>query len=556
MPGIALFVALCFSIFAQPPAASARSRQATATTKPAAALDRDSDGDGLPDFQEIHKYRTDPAKKDTAGKGIPDGEWNQRREFTYSVRAVIRVMPPYNLKALNDDYQDARVIAETKDYIELEVIAYPLNTNAEAIDSNPNWQKDYAGMQEYLAPGVTTNWDASMRRDLLAELAKGGIDPDRLTDKELVEQVSRWYYARSKYHNMFCTNFVHFPDGKPAIFPGLEAAFDREKGDKGWSANDEFTHEILGKEMFYHRSLGTCTSSAGAQATVLRALGIPTRIILTIPVVDASDPEQVALVDKNLKHHGVRTTVQAALLMSGKGYTNHTYLEVFVGNRWQRLNYTRLGQNTLDSKYMGLMIHVHTFNDLSEANLASTWGVRYGLGKRDDVFRHSNPYRTMTLDDHFGTYANVPNPPVVEKEHKQITIDKIYWHGSTEAPAQTREAKTTDQPAGTARLWLHGEEWWDDAGDYLQYKKFLGRADKEFVLKADGHPEVKCRLSGLYITLRSQKIRDMELVIPPAEFAKMAQDVSYGLQPVNPQANYRWKVNGNLSISRHPKPEK
>jgi len=29
----------------------------------------------------------------------------------------------YNLKALNDDYQDARVLAETKEYVELEVIA-------------------------------------------------------------------------------------------------------------------------------------------------------------------------------------------------------------------------------------------------------------------------------------------------------------------------------------------------------------------------------------------------------------------------------------------------
>ncbi len=72
--------------------------------------DPDSDGDGLSDFQEVHKYRTDPNKKDTAGKGVSDGQWQQRREFTYSVRAVIRVMRPYNVKALNDDYQDVRVL--------------------------------------------------------------------------------------------------------------------------------------------------------------------------------------------------------------------------------------------------------------------------------------------------------------------------------------------------------------------------------------------------------------------------------------------------------------
>src|SRR5690348_950857 len=76
----------------------------------------DADGDGLPDFREVHKYGTDPAKKDTAGTGVSDGDWQQRREFTYSVRAVLRVMPPVNLQALGDDYQDVRILKETKDY--------------------------------------------------------------------------------------------------------------------------------------------------------------------------------------------------------------------------------------------------------------------------------------------------------------------------------------------------------------------------------------------------------------------------------------------------------
>ena len=57
------------------------------------------------------------------------------------------------------------------------------------------------------------------------------------------------------------------------------------------------------------------------------------------------------------------------------------------------------------------MIHVHTFNDLSEANLAPTWGARFALGQRDKVFRHNNPYRTLEVSDHFGKYAEVPNPP-------------------------------------------------------------------------------------------------------------------------------------------------
>jgi hypothetical protein len=71
--------------------------------------DADTDGDGLPDFQEIHKYRTDPAKNDTGSKGVSDGGWQERREFNYSIRAVLRVMPPVNLGALDDDYHGSRL---------------------------------------------------------------------------------------------------------------------------------------------------------------------------------------------------------------------------------------------------------------------------------------------------------------------------------------------------------------------------------------------------------------------------------------------------------------
>jgi hypothetical protein len=516
----------------------------------AGAGDADTDGDGLPDFQEIHKYRTDPGKKDTAGAGVADGDWAQRRQFTYSVRAVVRVMPPYNLAAMNDDYQDVRVLAQNKDYVELEVIAYPLNSNDANIPGNPTWKTDYAGMKEFLEPGITTNWDAQMRKDLLQDLSASGIDPDKLSDKEVVEQVSRWLFRRSKYRYMFCTQFVHFPGGKPAVYPGLEGAFQREKGDKGWSDPEQFAHELLGKEMFYRKTHGTCTSSAIYQAAVLRALGIPTRIILAIPLVDASDPAQVALAQKGLTHNQVRTTATFGLLAAGQSFTSHTFLEVYVGRRWRRLNYTRLGQNILDSQCLGLMIHVHTFRDLSEANLAATWGLRYGLGKREGVFQHNNPYQTLAVEDSFGRFAKVPNPPA-SKEHKQITIGNIYWHDSEKSPDATRELKSNASP-GSGRFFVHGEEWFEDAGDYLQYKLFLTRADGNFVLRAPRHPDVKCRYSGGFVTLASQQVREMEVVIPPEELAHMATGVPYTLQPVNAVTDYRWQVRDGLTLVRQP----
>src|SRR5262249_35813862 len=162
--------------------------------------------------------------------------------------------------ALTDDYQDVRVLKETKEYAELEVVVYPINTNAESIKGNPNWKTDYAGMKEYLAPGVTTNWDEAMRKDLLRELAKDGIDPDKLTDEGVVERVSRWLFGRSRSRTMFCTFYVGFRDGKPEVLPGLEEAFERDKGDPKWTVQEQFEHELFGREMFARKTHGTCTS--------------------------------------------------------------------------------------------------------------------------------------------------------------------------------------------------------------------------------------------------------------------------------------------------------
>jgi hypothetical protein len=375
----------------------------------------DSDGDSLSDFQETHKYLTDPEKEDTDRDGVSDGDWNERREYAYSIRSILRFMPPFDEDCLNDDFQDARVLEKRNDYIEIEVVHYPLATADESIAENPNWQRDYAGMTEYLAPGVTTNWDAQMRRELMAELRADGIVIAALTDKEVVEKVSSWLQRRSRrLKKVFTTYYVHFPDGRPQVYPGLESAFegefDRDKDNYDWAIDEHFDHELLGKGMFQNKMFGACTSFAVYQTTVLRALGIPTRMIIVIPVVDPSDERQVRLVREGISHDQVRKTMQAGLDRCGGGFVAHTFNEVYVGNRWHRLNYSKLGQSILDRRLFGLGTHLYTFNDLSEADLAPTWGWRYGKGIRTAVFGHGNPYSAVTLSDRFGSHYSAANP--------------------------------------------------------------------------------------------------------------------------------------------------
>jgi hypothetical protein len=503
----------------------------------------DSDGDGLSDFQEVHKYRTDPKKFSTAGDGVSDGDWERRREFTYTVRSVIKVMEPVNVDCLNDDYQDARVLARRDNYVELEVVHYPLNTVADAITGDPDWRRRNQAFKEYLRPGVTTNWDEDMRRGLVAALRADGIDPDRLDDKELVSRVTRWLMSHSKFTNMFCTHYVDFPGGRPAVYPGLEARFESDKGDPSWTPQQQFEHELFGRSMFANRSRGTCTSTAVLLTTALRALGIPTRMVLALPLVDATDPAQVELVRANLHHHRVRRTVLLGL--SGvRGYANHTFNEVLIGARWVRLNDSRLGQNILDAGTFGLLTHANTFGDLSDVPLAATWGKRYALGERDGVFRHGNPYRAEEVSDRFGKYARVENPQT--QEHRVLTLSRAYWPGSPDCPESFKKsnaAKAMDPKAGY--VLAHAEEWFPDE-PYGQYSVFIKGAAKEFLFRADGHPDVRGRVWGSITN--PPDVHEILIVIAPQEYAKMEPGVDYVLVPKDGPAGYGWKTTGRVAI--------
>src|SRR5206468_3217751 len=151
-----------------------------------------------------------------------------------------------------------------------------------------------------------------------------------------------------------------------------------------------------------------------------------------------------------------------------------------------------LGQNILERNYLGLMMHVHTFRDLSDANLAATWGTRYAKGQRDSVFPYSNPYRLLEVSDHFGKYANVPNPPV-DKELRRVTITKAYWPEAKDAPPEvTAMVNADDSRLRAHRFFVHCAEWLDDAGDYLQYKLFMWQADRRLALRAKGQPDLSC----------------------------------------------------------------
>lgn len=458
---------------------------------------------------------------------------------TYTITAVLQIVKPFDVAAMTDDFQDVRVLSQDADTCLFEITYYPLFRPA--VGENPNWRQDYAGMTEYLRPTAAENWDEAMRADLLAELHAAGIDPDRLTDKQLVEQVSRWAMRRARSTKAFAIWTVHYPDGHASVYEPLRAAFEKEKPDASWTDQRMIDEEALGRAMFYNKVHGSCTSSSIYLTTIFRALGIPTRTVFCIPPFDANDAAQAEMFYDAIHHHHVRETVRAAL-DSVKGFANHLFNEVYVGNRWVRLNYSNLGQPILDAHYFGLLTHIDTTADISQVPLAQTWGMRYfrypaGQAKLSSV----NPYRLISVHDSFGPNAHVENPEEHAPELRTATIVKIYRPDTKELPGWVTWTTTPHRGDFLVgfREWVKGVN--------LPMRAFAKKAGHDFRLTAPGQPELRAHLSGLSLSQGDGSFQAYELQIADDDRAKIVAGAAYTLVPVNTSDDYRWEIAPNLA---------
>ena len=481
------------------------------------------------DFAALHKYFNP----------------TDRKEYTYTITSVMQFAKPFNVADMTDDYQDARVISQDEDSVTVEIVYYPLNTNKEGIGENRNWKRDYAGMTKYLRPTPTENWDEKMRADLIAQLRADGIDPDQLTDKELVMRVSKWLMRRSRYNKAFAIWYVHYPNGVPEVFPSLRKYFDREKPSPDWTDQAMFDQEVPGRPMFYNKVHGSCTSSAVYMATVMRALGIPTRIIFCDPPADGNDPKQREMLFTAIHHNAVRRDIRHGLPSGNGDFSNHLFNEVFVGNRWVRLNYDVLGQNNLDPTYFGLLTHILTTDSLSHVPMAETWGRRYATyAEVTPKLSSMNPYRLLKVSDHFGIHSNIANPKVEDEELRKVTVTETYWKDAL-PPAVRSNVK---DPTGSD-FYIGIEEYIPRYR--LQMREFASHAGHDFVLSAPGHPDLKATLSGMKFSSGDTSPRYQLFGVKVAAQSKalFAPGVEYSIKPVNTSEVYAWTVKPGVHVA-------
>ncbi|MGE3173849.1 MAG: transglutaminase domain-containing protein [Planctomycetota bacterium] len=446
--------------------------------------DKDTDRDGLSDFHEVHKYRTDPKKADSDGDGVPDGDWVERREYQYTVRTVVQVLRPVTPEYLCDDYQDARVLDATDDHVELEVVHYPFQ-GAAAIESDPDWRRAAARMKEWTAPGPTNDWTPKMQKALLLALRQDGIDARALDDRALVEQASGWLCRHAKVEDGYTSFVTAFDgDGRPFVPDALEASVARAEREHGRALAEQWAREVSARGMFEHGARGSCTSSAIYLNGCLRALGVPTRTVLCIPVVDAGDERERAMLQR-LQHHRLRRVVTAAIQELEHSWASHTFNEVFVGGRWVRLNFDRLGQGIFDRQLYGLITHVGTFSDWADARAWETIGRRQkGGGATDDVFGGRNPYSTLTIRDEFGPHCALDNP-----EGPTAAITGLSWGDD---PALPEDVRGWFAKRGALGLIVHTDDQ-SPRGDEM--KDFLGMVDRELRLEAAGRATVTAQVA-------------------------------------------------------------
>lgn len=353
--------------------------------------DPDTDGDGLSDYDEATKYFTNPSVADSDGDGVRDNDGQERREYGYTLRATMAIRPPSrNVQAMNDHFQDVTLVQDTGDELILDVTFYADAYHILERLLLPEASQFYSGSDRYLAPTPLLNFDAQMSADAGALFASGA----RPTDLSLVERTYAWERdnvtvmpglteeerERGIYPEPFLDLLVT-EDGQ-IVVPETPLMFSRwdgvhaEVGDHDW----QMSHLILGKEMFYNRTHGSCGSTANFHCTILRSLGIPTRVIQTYPVLDPNDPAQVAMLN------GLSASARAQLL--SRTGRNHFVCEAFIGNRWARINNTEYET----SVYMGgAFIKIASFASWREVDFANSHGYPGDPPRR--------PYRLIQVEE-------------------------------------------------------------------------------------------------------------------------------------------------------------
>lgn len=348
----------------------------------------DTDNDGLSDYDEFFKYHSNPLETDSDSDGVIDSDWNERREYTYTIKVKREIYSPFNSNEMTDFYQDTRVIYESRDTLIYETLLFPdavsfIIPTTEQIRLDDTFEK-------YINPSFFCNYTMEMKNELENLVQEWEFE----NKYELIQLFAKYGELISNY----------YPSGEPLQF-FIEVndktiniihreRFDDLKTQHFTTDERVLNHLAFGSEMYKNRMHGSCSSTAIYFNTLFRAIGIPTRIISSNPIINYQDTTQIKML-RNLHNNSYRRLTESKIgSLKGK-YANHFFYEIFLNGRWIRCDNDEV--NVACSLGQGLSIVQDRFNDFSEKNFAQTWGKRMVEDK-------GNSYKTLELSDQLPIY--------------------------------------------------------------------------------------------------------------------------------------------------------
>jgi len=345
---------------------------------------QDTDADGLTDYEEIRKYLTNPLEFDSDQDGIGDSDWDERREYTYSIQAIVDLRPPFTLEEMQDFYQDVRIIEELGDDVtRFEVILYP---EAREI-LNPALFEPKGN--EYTAPTFTKNYSTAIQDEL------GDLVEDASTDLEATLRILRYFRRKTRY--VAIDNDLGYSTDLPLNFSmhltSEGELIKRGLGEPSHTSMAEIERQVLfADSMFEYGTHGACGSTSTLRGAMLRSVGLEEKIIVTIPLLYffENDGTEVELKDQYWDNKFVSIPKDKA-----EG-ADHFFNMVKICARWIRVDYAIMnGANIYNSN--SLYIKILEQHEILEDDFTEYWS--------NENWREKRAYKYVSIIEQEAQYS-------------------------------------------------------------------------------------------------------------------------------------------------------
>jgi hypothetical protein len=311
----------------------------------------DFDEDGLLDYYELFRNHTNPEMSDTDGDGKLDGEWSELGDYTYTVRASVRIIKPYNLDEMETLRQSFRLTEENELYGVFDLIMYPLAI--QQVIPNDNW-KQVVDESEFLKQ-FTASYKAITYDDMMVQDVHGMVEDfarspaDQKSDKYLITKILPRIESEMNLtyiDDRGSTRYTPYDEEGNIEYSKLKATgesldglnndqnFKMLFGDQNLSFQEKTDLLATSLSMYNNKVISNCNPTANLLTGISRAIGIPTRVILSYPLFSSDDT-----IDANdiITHRPVRellTYGNGGKVKSPGQLSDHWYPEFYIGNQW------------------------------------------------------------------------------------------------------------------------------------------------------------------------------------------------------------------------------